>query len=235
MEEHLRTLNNRGRTSDLPNEYSQEFIAFSAACAEPVLDIGAGFGVATLPALEQGATVIANDIEPRHLEIIAEKTPTSWRARLVLIPGSFPDELDFDDESLGAVHASNLMNFLRGEEIVRGVAKIYRWLKPGGRIFIVAGTPYAGNIERFIPEYLARRAAGVAWPGEVENLRTFSSHPTIVELPNFLHLLDDEVLRGVILDAGFDIKACEMYLRANLPDYLKWDGRENVGLIAQKS
>lgn len=113
----LVTLNRRGRTSDQPNEYSRMFCEFAATAALPVLDIGAAFGVSTLPALAAGARVVANDLEPRHLEVLLERTPADDRARLTLLRGCFPHDLEFEDGSLSAIHASNLLNYLTGSEI----------------------------------------------------------------------------------------------------------------------
>jgi hypothetical protein len=150
------------------------------------------------------------------------------------MPGRFPDELDFPDASLCAIHAANLLNFLTGEEIERGVRKMYRWLCQGGMVFTISGTPYAGNIREFIPVYERRRDAGERWPGEAYDLQSYSSHPTVHELPAFLHLLDNHVLTRVFLESGFRIHKAEMFLRKKLPPYLAYDGRENVGLIANK-
>jgi SAM-dependent methyltransferase len=229
------TLNVRGRTGATPNEVSQAFIDYAAGTGGRVLDVGAAFGVASIPAVERGASVIANDIEPRHLTVLWERTPPELRRRLTLLPGRFPQELAFERESLDAVHASNVLNFLRGDEIEIGLRQVWRWLKPGGKVFSNSGTPYAGNIRNFIPIYEARKRQGLRWPGEEEYIQRFSSHPTVAELPGFLHLLDADVLRQAFESAGFAVVAAEMYLRKDLPDYLCCDGRENLGLIAVKA
>lgn len=70
---------------------------------------------------------------------------------------------------------------------------MYWRLKPGGKVFIVSGTPYRGNIGALIPIYEECKRKGVPWPGEFENIQAYSDHYTIKELPAFLHLLDDEV------------------------------------------
>jgi SAM-dependent methyltransferase len=230
----LVTLNRRGRTSLELNEYSRAFVDYLGPGSGPALDIGAAYGVATIPALRKGVAVIANDIEPGHLRILEENTPESDRGRLTLLVGRFPDELDFPDASLGAIHAANILNFLTGEAIERGARKMYRWLRQGGLVFTISGTPYAGNIREFIPVYEGRRDAGERWPGEAYNLQNYSSHRTVGELPAFLHLLDDHVLTRVFVESGFRVNKVEMFLRKNLPAYLAYDGRENVGLIATK-
>jgi SAM-dependent methyltransferase len=228
------TLNQRGRTSLAPNEYSQAFIEYAHETKGLVLDIGAAFGVASIPAVEAGATVIANDIEQRHLEVLWERTPKHHRSRLILKIGRFPDDLSFPEKYLDAVHAANLLNFLRGEEILRGLALIWGWLKPGGKVFTNSGTPYAANIQGFIPVYEDRKRHGIRWPGEAENVQQYSSHQTLSELPPFIHLLDDEVIRNAFEALGFIVEKAEMYMRNGLPEYLSYDGRENVGVIAAK-
>lgn len=228
------TLNRCGRTTRALNEYARMFVEYASSENSPVLDVGAAFGVATLPALKKGAVVIANDIDIRHLDIITRNVAEGDRERLRVVLGMFPSEVHFDDASLAAILASNVLNFLSGPEITRGVEAMYRWLKPGGKVFVIAGTPYAQNVKGFIPEYEARRERGNPWPGECDDIRAFSAEPTIDELPSFLHLLDDTVLRRAFHAAGFYVERVEMFLRAGLPEYLRCDGRENVGLVAHK-
>jgi SAM-dependent methyltransferase len=232
--ESLVTLNCCGRTSTTPNEYSSLFIEYTRQTRFPVMDIGAAFGVATLPALLHGATVIAVDIDAAQLEVLRSAVPDDRKSALTTLQARFPEGLHFDPNVFGAVHASNLLNFLRGEELMTGLNAIYRWLVPGGKLFVISGTPYARNVRAFIPVYEARVRAGERWPGEIEHLSDFSDDPSIAELPSFIHLLDDQVLGRAVTDAGFQIEQLEIYQRQHLPDYLALDGRENVGMIAIK-
>jgi predicted SAM-dependent methyltransferase len=230
----IATYNGRGHTSTRLNEYSQRFVQSLTGGASPVLDIGAAFGVCTLPALATGATVIACDVERRHLSALMENCPEADRPRLVPLITSFPDGPYLADESIGAVHAANLLNYLTGTELVRAAELLFRMLRPGGQVFTVSGTPYAANVQEFIPVYEENRRRGEEWPGEAHNLHSLCAHPSVDDLPEFLHLLDDEVLRRVFERAGFIVTEARMYKRAGLPDYLRWDGRENVGVIARK-
>jgi hypothetical protein len=209
-------------------------VDFSSRAPGVVIDIGAAFGVATLPALAAGATVIAQDIEGRHLRTLWERCPAPLRRRLVILPAPFPSEPTLAPESIGAAHAANLLNYLSGPEIERGAATLYDWIVPGGKVFIVCGTPYAGNLGSFPTVYEERKRSGLPWPGMVDDLSVFSTHPSLEQLPQSLHLLDDEVLTRTFRAAGFVIEKIEMYNRANLPSYLRFDGRENVGMVARK-
>ena len=229
------TLNKMGWSSEVPNEYSEAFIAYAAGCTSPVLDIGAAFGTASIAALEAGATVVANDVEPRHLEVLKSKVPPEHLQRLKVVVGKFPCDLSFPDDCFGAIHASMVLHFLTGEELVDGVQRMFRWMQPGGKLFILTGTPFQGNIKAFIPVYLERKRNGVRWAGEIENVREFNNHFSADLMPSFIHCLDEDVLVPVIEQAGFIIEEVKRYSRANLPDFCKLDGRENLGLIARKN
>ncbi|WP_306029220.1 class I SAM-dependent methyltransferase [Stappia sp. MMSF_3263] len=232
--ESLVTANRRGRTTTRLNEINARFAQLAGEARLPVLDLGCAFGVAAHAALAAGATVIANDIDPLHLEETARNAPPGTSDRLRLAPGAFPAGLDFDDGSLALVHASNLLNFLKGEEIDAGFASIFRWLAPGGRFLSMSGSPYSANIRGFIPAYEANVAAGLDWPGECHDLHARSDDPTIAELPDFLHLLDPAVLSRSAREAGLEVEEAQFFNRAGTPDYIALDGRENVVFVARK-
>ena len=229
------TLNRMGRATRDLTEYSREFVAFAPLAPGPVLDIGAGFGVAALSAATAGASVIANDVDERHLRIIIEQASIAGVGeRLVTRLGRFPTDLHIPSQSLGAIHASQVLHFLSGRDLMIGAALMFDWLQPGGKVFSITGTPYVKTLEQFIPVYEARKRAGVTWPGVIDNVHEYSSHPTIDELPDYVHFLDHKTVVRPFAAAGFVIERVEMYKRKGIPDYLKYDGRENVGLIARK-
>jgi len=228
------TSNRLGRTSVTLNELNELFVEHAQSARLPVLDLGCAFGVASLAALARGAQVIANDVDEAHLAHVKASAPGKHQARLTTLRGAFPDELDFPDGSLSSVHASNLLNFLSGEQIEAGAHKVFRWLEPDGKVFVISGTPYARNIQGFIPTYEERRRRGVRWPGECEDLRRYSADATMDELPASLHLLDPDVLRRAFEGAGFVVELAELFGRRGIPDYIALDGRENVCLLAHK-
>jgi polyketide synthase PksL len=261
----LPTRNRTGWTSNVLNELSELFVAFAAQTQRPVLDIGAAYGVASLPALAAGATVYANDADPSHLATLAAAPPPPPRAppppppppaspppapppphlatlaaatppahlpRLHLLPGRFPHELPLPPASLDAVHASNVLHFLPGDELTHGLALVHRWLAPGGRLFIQAATPYQQPFQAFVPTFEARLAAGYPWPGWVPAVRAISQHKKLGQIPAALHLLDEQTLSRLVLAHGFTIERCWTYRRRDLPRSMHLDGREGVGLVA---
>jgi SAM-dependent methyltransferase len=226
------TKNRMGWSSAALSELSVHFVDFcrSGACPEssPALDLGAGYGTASLAAWECGAHVIANDLDPSHLVALA------GRPRLSIAPGRFPRDISFEENSLGAVHASSVLHFLTGNQLEYGLKVIARWLRPGGKLFVQAATPWQQPFADFVPEFHRRLESGVKWPGFVERIGAWSTHKQISLMPKAVHLLDTDTLASVTLNAGLDIDRLWYYRRADLPVRLRLDGRESVGLIASK-
>jgi len=227
-----------GWSSELLSPLSLLFIEFcrSGACGEdaPALDVGAGYGTATLAALRVGACVIANDIEGAHLESLRNRAAEEGLARLHCKTGRFPRLLHFEPGTLGAIHASSVFHFLTAKQLGEGMKAAARWLRPGGKLFVQAATPYQAPFASFIPEFERRTASGERWPGWLQKASEFCSHRQLSQMPRSIHLLDHQVLRRAAQDAGFQIEAAWLYRREDLPATLHLDGRESVGLVARK-
>lgn len=228
----IKTLNNMGYMTSVLDEYSKEFVRFSHTKSGPVLDIGAAYGLATQEALKGGAKVIANDIDDRHLQILWNEVTDEVRARLTLLSGDMSN-LQIESESLSAVLVCRVLHFFSGEKIEQAAQKIYDWLGQGGRVYIVAETPYLRNFQNFIPIYESRKAERCLWPGFIEDVMKFAPDRGAF-LPKQMHLLDSEVLRRVFERAGFRTLKCETMARKDFPIDIQWDGRESVGYIGEK-
>jgi SAM-dependent methyltransferase len=233
------TGNRMGWSSETLSPLNQFFVDWcrSGACGpdSPALDIGAGYGAATLAALQWGAWVIANDLSNEHLDGLSARVPSELRPRLTLKPGRFPRHLHFEEGTLGAVHASNVFHFLTGRQMEEGMRAIARWLRPGGMLFVQASTPYQAPFAAFIPEFERRLAAEEKWPGLVAKVSEISSHRQRSQMPRSIHLLDDRVLRRAAEESGLTVQRAWLFLRADLPATLRLDGRECVGLAVSKA
>ncbi len=228
------TSNLKGWTSNTLNELSELFVKECALAPATALDIGAAHGIATIPALYAGANLIANDSSQEHLNKLKQLTPPEFQHRLQLLPGRFPRDTKLKAETLDLAHASNVFHFLTGRQLEQAAAFLEHALRPGGKVFILAATPYMKTFEPFIPTYESRVERGDPWPGWITNVRDYSTHRLLSNLPKSIHLLDDKVLQRVFESTGFVTEQCWYLRRRDLPKSIALDGRENVAYIARK-
>ena len=229
------TLNGTGFMFKVLDEYAEEFIRFAGETDGEVLDIGCAFGIATIAALEAGGRVTACDLDPRHLKILTENTPEALRSRLTCVTGQLPD-IDLPEESYDAILCSRVLHFLDGSAVDASLHNMYRWLKPGGRLYLVADTPY-GIWRKLIPIFEAKRARGDRWPGMMiglENYLPFAPKDRAIEGPPFMNLLDPDLLTRICTEAGFEVERASFIERSDFSGLGRMDGRENTGIRAIK-
>lgn len=230
-----KTSNEYGISLETPGGLMNDFIDFlDPKKHAKAMDIGAAYGVTTLPALKKGIHVIANDLSQEHLDAIAQQCSKPQRDRLTLMAGRFPEELSIEKESLDVILASQVFHFLKGEDIEIGIKKIYQWLKPGGHLFAQMTTPYTASVKKFTPIYEKRKAKGERWPGYVNNIHSYLSFKFPAGIPNALHLLEPDTIKPSMEEAGFTILKCVLNRTEDVPEFIWSDGRENFQLIAQK-
>ena len=224
------TLNNTGWMTETLDEYSRTFTEYAGTVRGECLDIGCAYGVATLPALANGARVLASDLEPRHLEILAERVPAADRPRFRSQPGRLPD-VDFPAGSFDAILCARALHFLLARDITLTVRKMFDWLAPGGRVFLVTDSPYVGPWWKSAPEYERRKREGCPWPGFVSNYAALLPAGTdATKHPTFIHPLDPDILRRVTGEAGFEVLEAS-FLRGGGKAAT---GREHAGVVARK-
>ena len=230
----VRTANRMGWCSQVPNEITQAFIEAAAGCSYPVLDIGTGFGLASLKILERGASVVVNDACPEHLASFARTAAAAGFVRFKIAMGRIPDAAAFPDGSFEAIHASNILHFLTPSELVDAVRAMGRWLRPGGRAFVQVASPYVGGFGTFHLDYEARKQAGERWPGFMEDVARYASEDTAGAIGSAMNLMTADDLADVFRAAGFTIERAYLYRREGMPSRFHCDGRESSGLIARR-
>jgi SAM-dependent methyltransferase len=135
------TLNGTGFMFEVRDTFTNDFISHAGRSSHPVLELGCAYGVASIPALEAGARVVASDMEPQHLEILKSKVPPHLLDQLTLVVATLP-QADFPAGAFGAILCSRVLHFLDGDDIDTSVGKMAQWLAPGGRLYLIADTPY---------------------------------------------------------------------------------------------
>ena len=228
------TLNDKGFMFEVLDEYADEFIRCAISTGEEVLDVGCAYGVASIPSLEGGASLTAVDMDQGHLDILKSRAPEDSHARLTLQTGTLPN-IDLPDERFAAILCSRVLHFLTGEEIEASVKNMYRWLKPGGQLFLIADTPW-GIWRNFIPTWEENAANGERWPGlMIKPINYLPYTPSSDDVgPPLMNLLDPELLRRTCEEAGFRVTKASFIDRSDFGDNGRMDGRENCGIHAVK-
>lgn len=228
------TMNDKGFMFEVLDDYARAFISSAGESPDPCIEIGCAYGIVTLAALENGATITACDMDARHLEILDSRTPAEVRDRLTLTTGTLP-EIDLPENHFGSLLCSRVLHFLPGDEVDASVRNMFRWLKPGGKLFLVADCPY-GIWRNFIPTWEKNIANGVRWPGimipPIDYLPFDASDKAAG--PALMNLFNPELLTRTATEAGFEIEQCEYIDRSDFGRLGRMDGRENCGLVATK-
>lgn len=230
----VKTINNMGYMCLSIDCFTERYLKYCES--HPGLNIfegGAAYGVATHLALKKGSYVTANDSERKHLDILYERTPPEFLSFLKLAPGKLPYELDFPPNTYDVIYTSRMLHFLTGEEIDICMSKFFQWLKEGGKIFIIAESPYLGCYSSFIPTYEERKKHGDPWPGLIKDTTPFKSI-RYNNIPSLLNFFDLDIMKRVSEKAGFIVEDCQLLNRNDFPLEMRYDGRESVGLIAMK-
>jgi SAM-dependent methyltransferase len=229
------TLNDTGFMFKILDDYARDFIRFAGETGEPVLEVGCAFGNVTIPALEAGGCVTAVDMDQQHLDILLDKTPVELRGNLQCVAGKLP-YLDMPRETYAAVLCSRVLHFLDGSAIDASVRKMFDWLMPGGRLYLVADTPY-GIWRKLIPIFEEKKRRGDRWPGlmiGLENYLPFKPTDRSLGAPPFMNLLDPDLLNRICADAGFEVERCEFVDRPDFGGLGRLDGRENAAILARR-
>lgn len=228
------TMNGKGFMFEVLDDYAQEFIEHAGTSGEPAIDVGCAYGIATIGALKRGAKVTACDMDQRHLEVLKSRTPKELHAQLTTMTGQLPD-IDLPKQQFRSLLCSRVLHFLHGEDVEASVANFFSWLKPGGKMFLVADTPY-GIWRNFIPIWEENERNGERWPGTMDNpvqyLPFEGSRGGVA--PPMMNLLCPEQLQRTAEAAGFVVERCGFIDRSDFQGWGRMDGRENCGLVATK-
>jgi SAM-dependent methyltransferase len=202
------TLNGHGFMELELNPTSQRLVERAAGLDGPLLDLGCAYGVATLAALSRGASVVACDMDKRHLRVLRRRAPRRHRARLSTIAATLPD-VDFPPQSFAAVHCSRCLHFLRPEELRIALRKMRQWLRPGGQAYLVTTTCHARPWDAHLREHQRRKAAGELWPGLIEDVLTCLPLERLeAGMPRHINTLEPDVLQRECTLAGFRVLEC---------------------------
>ncbi|MDE1462571.1 amino acid adenylation domain-containing protein [Spartinivicinus poritis] len=244
------TLNKTGSMTKALADYSIAFAEYAGQCQGEVLDIGCAYGVATQAAIERGGRVLAVDMEQGHLDILQANLSDLHKQSVRTQRGVLP-AVDFAQSTFSAIHAGRILHFLTPDALQQSLRKMYQWLRPGGKLFIVTDTPYFPHWASRVMEYEARKANGDLWPGYINDLSDFfHARKTDGLTDGFdagaqaeealggveaINLLDPDILVRECSAAGFDIEDVGFESLAISVGGVKLKGgMEHAGIIAVK-
>ena len=198
-------LNGRGFMEKDLNGISVRFVDESAKIGGISLDVGCAYGIATLAALKGGSEVVACDMDQAHLDILLKETPEKDKPRLTTKKGTLPG-VDFKNQSFVAIHCSRCLHFLVPEELKLTLEKMYNWLQPGGKIYLITDTCFSGPWKKYLPEFDRRKAEGDPFPGFIEDaLKCLPVSKLPKGMTPHMNCLDPDTLARECKLAGFEI------------------------------
>jgi ubiquinone/menaquinone biosynthesis C-methylase UbiE len=104
---------------------------------DSVLDVGCGTGEVTIPAkIRAGQTGHAYGIDPAPEMIATARSKAARKGLAIDFRVGVIEALPFPDASMDVVTSSLMMHHLSDDLRVRGLAEIYRVLKPGGHLLV---------------------------------------------------------------------------------------------------
>lgn len=232
----VETVNKMGITTLELAPITHSFIEYVKQCEKPVLDLGCGYGFSALEALKAGGRVIAFDLAQAHLDVLRRNTPPMLQSQLTTLSGRFPNDLNLEANSLAAVHAALVLHFLKGEEILEGLKRLYHYLQPGGEIFLATMSVYVGvveNSEALLKEYQMRIDKKDPWPGYFK-LSPYVKPEWIRILPEYGYFFKIDTAVDFVTRAGFEVLEAYYYRLHSFSDQYKSNGKEQIAIRAVK-
>jgi hypothetical protein len=137
--------------------------------------------------------------------------------------------------SLSGVVLYRVAHFMPPDKFEEGIAKIHRWLVPGGKVFIAVLPPQHGEYrDKVLSQYDANWKKGNVWPGF-----SFKSQDILPDqayaLPARLHLMDERPLVNVLEKYGFTIEKKDFIDMKKFGKSEQRDGHELYGIVAVKN
>jgi ubiquinone/menaquinone biosynthesis C-methylase UbiE len=130
---------------------------------ESLLDVGCGTGGVTIPArMQLGESGRAAGIDPAPEMIAVARRKAKRAGAEIDFRVGVIESLPFPDETFDVVTSSLMMHHLPEQLRVKGLAEIWRALKPGGRILIAdMARPDGSSLRRFFTSLALHHGHGV--------------------------------------------------------------------------
>ena len=231
----LKAKNNMGFAIDIMYEYTTAFLERKVH-EMPMLEIGAGYGLYSLKAIEFGHEIICNDLIDEHIDQIKENVPGHLLNKINFFIGSFPEEVSIKHNSVSAILIARVLHLLKIEHLENAIKSMHDILVPDGKMYVTVETLYLPNWTRYLPEFERKLQCGDKWPGYIIDINKYEASGIAELFPETIHLFTKEILSDVFQNAGFTIEKCSCICRKGIfPEEYVGESRESVGVIAVKN
>lgn len=180
------------------------------------LDVGCSFGYNTDRLVRKGAIVFANDTDAYSLQILANSpvVQDEKQNKVFLFLGKFPEEYNVGKEAYDGILMSYVIHYFTPAQIKASLQRSMDLLKPGGKLYITALTPYSVTFNWFTQSSLEALKRGVEWPGQIGNpvnaykqiTGFYPSIKTSGMFASYIHPQYPSVLEREAKKAGFKVE-----------------------------
>jgi SAM-dependent methyltransferase len=228
----IATLNDNGAQMCFTTEITEAFLEH---CLGPnctyVLEIGCAYGVKASQIVQTGVFLVANDIDPRHLNIMKEcfdqlsKTSPDFK-NVRYIEGNFAtvNQEQIGTRKYDAILCESVLHFMRPEEVRQTLNIFNTSLNKGGKVYITVVSHY---LQPFRETFEANKTNGMEWPGLFEDLEGIS--------PVIYNVVDEEILARELKNAGFKIVTLKYIPKPLLEKEYQHNNRDWLIAIAEKT
>ncbi len=224
------TLNNKGFMSTSLDPVSAAFTIYAGQVNGLSLDLGCAYGIASLAAVEQGARIIACDMDAGHVKVLLSKTTRTVSKRIAGLVAEMP-KVAFRPNSFSAILCSRALHFLNGDDVSETITAMTEWLEPGGKVFLITDTPYTGFWARGAAAYEKRKAAGDPWPGFIPDVTIYLPDQARSKAQlRHLNPMDPDTLARVCKEVGLTVEHADFSGRPDQPN-----SKTHAGVIAAKA
>lgn len=234
------TMNRMGGESPVTGEMMDPATrAFVEEARGVVLDVGGCYGSVMRRVMQSKPNIEyhLNDLNMNHLFVAASQLRQEGLdgQSVSFIHGDITQEWNIWPQ-YDAIFVGRVLHFFNPVQMSMALNNLHKLLKPGGKIYVVAITPYVDGYKPFIAEYQKRVKRGDEYPGYVPSLRPYLNPklPGLEEkastaLGSFM-FLDATVLRREFEKVGFTVIKCEEVPLGYTAPGWQLDKRENVVL-----
>lgn len=233
------TNNQMGAMVGTLSDISKQFISDTKDLLEKntVIDIGCCYGTVSLAVLNSSACeVVAIDAAEVHVELLQKFIKNyhpNLSNRITTMVDYFPKHFFFENNSISAIHASHLLQFLPGDTIVDGLKKCYNALHSNGKIYLTTTSIYLPWLSASFHPIYNERVGTSKWPGEIKNFKDYAPESGKSFIGDFFHVLKKDELVQILENIGFIIEEKYYYNLSN-PSIHNENQEEMIGVIAIK-